>query len=68
MRVRDEVCRMTIRKSDAAAKTEFDGRMYFFCSERCRVKFEEHPGWYMQGRDEPEEDADPVEHRTAADE
>lgn len=66
MRVHDEVCGMTIKKRDAAARVEFEGRLYFLCSERCRVKFEEHPGWYVEVRDEPEEDADPVEHRKAA--
>lgn len=55
MRVRDEVCGMMIRKRDAAVKVEFQDEIYFFCSERCRLKFEEHPGRYLGVGDESEE-------------
>jgi YHS domain-containing protein len=54
MQVRDEVCGMTIESSDAAASVTFEGRMYYFCAERCRRKFEEHPDWYVPtGQDDP---------------
>lgn len=47
MQVHDEVCGMTIDAEDAATEVEFRGRVYFFCSDRCRRKFEEHPDWYV---------------------
>ena len=47
MKAHDEVCGMTIETDRAAATTEFQGKTYYFCTERCREKFEEHPGWYV---------------------
>lgn len=38
---------MTIQAAAAAASVEFQGRTYYFCTVRCREKFEEHPGWYV---------------------
>ena len=47
MKVHDEVCGMTIEVKAATAAVEFQDRTYYFCTERCRRKFEEHPGWYV---------------------
>ncbi len=47
MNVHDEVCGMSIERDGAAANLLFQGKRYFFCSDRCRRKFEEHPGWYV---------------------
>lgn len=47
MTVRDEVCGMTITAEQAAATVELHGNTYYFCSERCRRKFEEHPDWFV---------------------
>ncbi len=47
MTVRDEVCGMTITVERAADRCDFQGTTYHFCSERCRRRFEEHPGWYV---------------------
>ena len=54
MQVHDEVCGMTIDSDEAADKFTLDGTTYYFCSERCRRKFEEHPGWYVQPGLDPE--------------
>lgn len=47
---------MTMEAETAAATVEFRGRTYFFCSERCRKLFEEHPGWFVpvEGQDDHE--------------
>lgn len=47
MNVHDEVCGMSIKRDGAAAEMSFQGKRYFFCSDRCRRKFEENPGWYV---------------------
>lgn len=47
MDVRDEVCGMRIDASDSVGMVDFQGRTYHFCSDRCRRKFEENPGWYV---------------------
>lgn len=50
MTVRDEVCGMTIDRTEATSSIEFQGKVYHFCSERCRQRFEEHPDWYVAVR------------------
>ena len=47
MRVRDEVCGMEIESDKAAGDVTLNGRMYYFCSERCRRMFKEHPDRYV---------------------
>lgn len=47
MQVHDEVCGMTIDRQTATASFEFEGRRYYFCSQRCKRLFAEHPDWYV---------------------
>jgi len=35
----DPICGMQVRKSDAPAKAEVDGKMYYFCMEGCKEAF-----------------------------
>ena len=42
----DPVCGMEIEEAQAPAKTEFEGRTYYFCSESCRDEFEANPQLY----------------------
>ena len=42
----DPVCGMEIENSSAAAKGEFGGQIYFFCSEHCHRRFVEAPERY----------------------
>lgn len=48
MLVHDETCGMTIESESAATSVQFQGKRYYFCTERCREKFEEHPEWYVK--------------------
>jgi len=41
--VRDPVCGMRLARSDAAAKAEWNDRVYHFCSDVCRNAFEADP-------------------------
>ena len=50
--VRDEVCGMRLSHTAALVRTEFQGRTYYFCAERCRSRFLEHPAWYVPVRPE----------------
>lgn len=47
MRVQDEVCGMTIEAEDAMGSLEFLGETYYFCSERCRRMFGDHPDRFV---------------------
>jgi len=39
----DTVCGMQVRTSDAPAEASFDGQRFYFCSDRCRERFEANP-------------------------
>jgi YHS domain-containing protein len=45
----DPVCRMRIRKALAAAKHEYHGVTYYFCTENCRDLFAATPAGYVGG-------------------
>lgn len=43
---KDPVCGMDIEPSHAAAKTEYQGKTYYFCSQSCRERFSTNPERY----------------------
>jgi YHS domain-containing protein len=45
----DPVCRMRIRKALAAAKQDYRGVTYYFCTGKCRESFVQAPGEYVGG-------------------
>jgi YHS domain-containing protein len=51
--VTDPVCGMRIRKSIAAAKEQYRGVTYHFCTEKCRQSFVDAPGHYVGGGASP---------------
>jgi P-type Cu+ transporter len=44
--VKDPVCGMSVKPADAKFKSEFQGKTYYFCSERCKQSFDEEPAKY----------------------
>lgn len=47
MKVTDPVCGMPFDSDAAAASAEHDGKIYYFCSQMCRQRFEQEPGRYI---------------------
>jgi len=45
--VKDPVCGMTVDPQKAAGKAEHDGKTYFFCSPRCKERFETEPEKFL---------------------
>ena len=43
----DPVCGMKIKKSEAKATYEYNGKTYYFCMEGCKEKFEKEPAKYV---------------------
>jgi YHS domain-containing protein len=39
----DPVCGMDVNESNPPAKTNYEGKTYYFCSEECKQDFEEDP-------------------------
>jgi YHS domain-containing protein len=48
----DPVCQMSVKPENAAAKVEYVGRVYYFCSQECHQHFTAHPRWYVSARGE----------------
>jgi Cu+-exporting ATPase len=46
-RVKDPVCGMMVDPQKAAGKVEHGGKTYYFCSLRCKERFEEEPEKYL---------------------
>src|ERR1700738_3574227 len=47
VREKDPVCGMTVDPSKAAAKQEFRGDTYYFCSKRCAERFANDPDKFL---------------------
>jgi len=45
---RDPVCDMEIDERNAAATSQFQGRMFQFCSIECKKEFDEKPEEYVR--------------------
>jgi YHS domain-containing protein len=48
--VKDPVCLMEIDPKDAAGKTEYQGRTYYFCAPGCQLAFDQNPARYVSSR------------------
>ncbi|EAQ35730.1 heavy-metal transporting P-type ATPase [Nitrobacter sp. Nb-311A] len=57
----DPVCGMKVEPATARYKLEHSGQTYYFCSERCRTKFEAEPAKYINGNPQQQ----PVAHAPA---
>ena len=48
----DPVCGMQIEESEAAGKSEYKGRTYYFCSGVCKTDFDDEPERYAKKSEE----------------
>lgn len=47
--VKDPVCGMDVEPSQAAARMEYRGQTYYFCSQSCQEQFRANPARYTAG-------------------
>jgi len=47
---KDPVCGMQVNEPTAAAKSEYKGKAFYFCSPSCKVMFDRNPEQYA-GKD-----------------
>jgi YHS domain-containing protein len=45
---KDFVCGMELSEKTARYMTEFEGKVYYFCSHRCMCMFKEDPRRYIK--------------------
>jgi YHS domain-containing protein len=53
----DPVCKMEVNPASAAAQSEYEGQVFYFCSMECKRKFDSHPGQYLDETDRAQGDA-----------
>jgi YHS domain-containing protein len=46
--VTDPVCKMTIDENKAVAKSDYNGKTYYFCAQVCKTKFDKEPEKYAK--------------------
>jgi uncharacterized membrane protein YraQ (UPF0718 family)/YHS domain-containing protein len=56
----DPVCGMQVQTANAPARVQHDGRQYWFCSDRCRERFEANPARFTAPGAQPEGMEEPV--------
>ena len=44
----DPVCKMQVEESKAAAKSEYNGKTYYFCCAGCKTRFDRSPQEYVK--------------------
>ncbi|HVK03549.1 MAG TPA: YHS domain-containing protein [Armatimonadaceae bacterium] len=47
--VKDPVCGMMIDPARAAGQSEYQGKVYYFCADVCKQKFDARPDVYASG-------------------
>jgi YHS domain-containing protein len=50
----DPVCGMKVDEQKAAAKSQYKGSTYFFCSDECKRKFEQQPEQFVGKTRQPQ--------------
>ena len=50
---RDPICGMQVDPAHAAGTAEYQGMVYYFCSEHCRAAFIREPARYLRGASDP---------------
>jgi YHS domain-containing protein len=47
---KDPVCGMDVDPKEAAGKSEFQGKTYYFCSPGCKADFDKEPQRYAKSQ------------------
>ena len=45
---KDPVCNMMVDEKTPAAKSEYQGKVYYFCCTACKEKFDKEPEKYVK--------------------
>jgi YHS domain-containing protein len=47
----DPVCKMKVDEKAAPAKSEYQGKTYYFCAPGCKREFDKNPEKYVKVKD-----------------
>jgi YHS domain-containing protein len=56
----DVICHMNIDIGDAAGRSDYDGRTYYFCSDACKMSFERDPEAALKAEDAYDHEVTPA--------
>lgn len=45
---KDPICGMTVDEETAEWKSEYEGKIYYFCAERCKLTFDRNPDRFVK--------------------
>ena len=62
VQVKDPVCGMMIDRDTAAAKSQYQGRTFYFCSVECKGKFDAAPDRFAANASSTVDQSDTLEH------
>jgi Cu+-exporting ATPase len=62
----DVVCHMNIGIEQAAGRSDYDGRTYYFCSNACKAKFDADPEAALRAEDQHDHSVRPASSMGAA--
>ena len=54
---KDPICGMDVNEKTAKHKTEYRGKMYYFCSQTCKMTFDRNPAKYASGQTQASSEA-----------
>ena len=49
----DPVCHMEVDEKTAKAKSQYQGKTYYFCAVGCKVAFDKNPEKYLKAEPKP---------------
>ncbi len=49
--VKDPVCGMMVDPKNAAGSSEYQGKIYYFCSPHCKMAFDKEPEKYASSEE-----------------
>ncbi|TEU17995.1 MAG: YHS domain-containing protein [Anaerolineales bacterium] len=52
---KDLVCGMEVDPETAPAKSEYEGKTYYFCARGCKVAFDRDPEKYLEAAEKDEQ-------------
>jgi YHS domain-containing protein len=52
--VKDPVCGMNVDPGKSGMKSEYIGKMYYFCSAACKEEFDNEPGKFAKPGENPD--------------
>ncbi len=50
--IKDPVCGMEVKPSEAAGTVEYNGETYYFCAPGCKKAFEKDPEQFLSSSDD----------------